>query len=179
MSWVATLIVAGTAVSAYGQYQQGKAAEAQGKAEQQIAEYNAKIKEKEAAAALERSREEARQFAKEGEVLMGEQRVRLAKGGVLSTEGTPALLLEETAQELEADRMSILREGFLGESFAMSQAEGLRAEGRAAKARGKNAKTGSYYAAGSSLLTGFGAAGSAGGKTTDAKLAKKHGIPYP
>ena len=110
---------------------------------------------------------------------MGEQRVRLAKGGVLSTEGTPALLLEETAQELEADRMSILREGFLGESFAMSQAEGLRAEGRAAKARGKNAKTGSYYAAGSSLLTGFGAAGSAGGKTTDAKLAKKHGIPYP
>jgi len=155
-------IVVGGGLQAYGQYQQGKAAEAQGKAEQQIAEYNAKLKEKQAAAELERARAQATQFEKEGEALKGEQIVSFAKGGVLTTTGTPALLLEETAAELEADRMAILREGFLGRSFREGEAEGLRFEGRAAKARGKNIKTASMYQAGGTLLTTVGSAAVAG-----------------
>ena len=149
-------IAAGAGVAAYGQYQQGQAAEAQGKAEQQIAEYNAKLKEREAKAEEERARADADRFRKEGEALLGEQQVGLAKGGVLSTTGTPALLLEQTAMELEADRMAILKEGYLASSFRESEAEGLRYEGRAAKARGKNLKTGYTYAAAGSILSGFG-----------------------
>ena len=151
-------ILAGGGMQAYGQYQQGKAAEAQGKAEQQIAEYNAKLKERQGAAELERARAQATQFEKEGEVLKGEQIVGFAKGGVLTTEGTPALLLEETAAELEADRMAILREGFLGRSFREGEAEGLRFEGRAAKARGQNLAAASKYQAVGTLLTTFGSA---------------------
>ena len=88
------LLIAGAGVQAYGQYQQGQAAEAQGKAEQEILEYNAKLKEREAAAELERARAEAIAFGKEGEALLGTQQVSLAKGGVLTQAGTPALLLE-------------------------------------------------------------------------------------
>lgn len=154
------LLIAGVGIQAYGQYQQGKAAEAQGKAEQAILNQNAALKERQAAAELERSRAEALRFEKEGEALLGTQQVRLAKGGVLTTAGTPALLLELTAQELEADRLQILKEGFLEESFRKSEAAGLRFEGRAAKARGKNIKRASRFAAAGSLLTGIGTAAS-------------------
>jgi hypothetical protein len=155
---VTIAIVAGTAISAAGAVQQGYAAQQQAEAEQELMEYNATIKEREAAAQLERSREEARKFGKEAEAFSATQQVQLAKGGVLSSIGTPALLLEDTAMELEADRLQILRDGFLAESFALSEAEGQRFSGRAAKIRGDNALTGSLLSAGGTLLTGFGTA---------------------
>ena len=157
MSWIAVAIIgAGAAVQAYGQYQQGKAAEAEAKNQQAILNYNAQLKERQAKAEREAAREEAKQFEKEGEALLGEQQVNLAKGGVLTAIGTPALLLEETAQELEADRNRIVQSGALAESFRLSEAAGLRFEGRAARQRGRNIKTASRYQAAGSLLTGFG-----------------------
>lgn len=155
-----TMVIIAGGIQAYGQIQEGKAAAAQAKSEQEILNYNAEIKEREATLEVERAQAEARRFKKEGEVLQGEQRVRLAKGGVLVTTGTPALLLEETARELEADRMSILKEGFLAESFALSEAEGLRFQGRAARARGINIRTASRYKAAGTILSGFGQASS-------------------
>ncbi len=161
---LATLAVlaigAGAGIQAFGQIQQGKAADEQAKAEQAILEHNARLKEREAAAELERSREEARQFGKEGKVLQAKQQVGFAKGGVLTTVGTPALVLEETAQELEADRREILREGFLAESFRKDEASGLRFQGRAARVRGKNLKAASKLQAAGTLLSGAGQAGS-------------------
>lgn len=176
---VTIAIVAGTGAMAYGQYQSGKAAEAQGKAEQEIANYNAKLKEREAAAELERSRAEALRFEKEGEALLGTQKAKIAKGGVLATEGTPALLLEQTEMELEADRMSILEEGFLRKSFMESEAEGLRFSGRAAKARGKNLMSAARFKAAGTLLTGFGSAykGIGGGGGAKGAASKANASP--
>ena len=156
---IATLLIAGAGVQAYGQYQQGKAAEAQGKVEQQILEQNAQLKEREAQAERERAQAESIRFGKEGEALQATQRVGFAKGGVLASQDTPALLLEQTAMELEADRLSILEEGYLRGGFRESEARGLRFQGSAAKARGKNIKTASTFQAAGSLLTGFGTAG--------------------
>jgi len=153
---VPILMLAGTAMSAYGQIQQGYAAEAEGKAQQEIMNYNAQLKEREAAAELARKREEARQFQLQGEEFKGQQQVTLAKGGVLTSQDTPALLMETTAMNLDADRRRILEEGFLAESFRKSEAEGLRYQGRAAYARGKNAKTGSILTGIGTALTGFG-----------------------
>ncbi len=152
-------VSAGAGIQAFGAIQEGKAAEAQGRAEQDILEQNAALKRREAAAELERARAEARRFGKEGEVLQAKQRVGFAKGGVLATTDTPALVLEETAQELEADRMSILREGFLSESFRLSEAANLQFQGRAAKARGENIKRASRFKAAGSILSGVGQAG--------------------
>jgi len=166
--WAIALLIAGTAMQAYGQYQAGEAAEAEARNQQAILEYNAKIEERRAEAERKRAEEEARQFEREGKALLGEQQVGLAKGGVLTSIGTPALLLEETAQELEADRNMILQEGLRAESLRLSEAEGLRFKGRAARARGANLKTGYRYQAAGTLLTGLGTAagyGSFGGTT--------------
>jgi hypothetical protein len=152
------MLGAGAGIQAYGAIQQGKAAEAQGKAEQKLAEYNASIKEQEAVRVRERAIEEARQFEEEGKGFLGTQKVGLAKGGVLSSTGTPALLLEETRRNLEADRTNIIKEGYLAESYRKSEAIGLRYQGGLAKASGQNARTGSYYSAAGSLLTGLGSA---------------------
>ena len=174
------LMLAGTAVSAAGQYQEGQAtaaglksqadaARAQAAMEQQILNQNAVLKERQATAELERSRDEARKFGREGEHLMASQNVALAKGGVLTSQDTPSNLLEYTARELETDRMQILREGFLNQSFALSEAENLRYQGRASIAQGENiatglnyqakgAKRGATYGALGTLLTGFGSA---------------------
>ncbi len=151
-------LAAGTGLRAYGQYQQGKAAEAQAKTEQQILEYNATLKEREAEAERRRAKVAAEQFGREGEALLAEQQVRFAKGGVLTEVGTPALVLEQTAQELDADRMRILEEGYLAGSFRESEAAGLRYRGRAARARGVNVRRGATLAAGGTLLTGIGQA---------------------
>jgi len=153
---VSMMLIAGTAMTAVGQIQQGYAAEAEGKAQQEIMNYNASLKEREAAAELARSREEARQFQLQGEEFKGQQQVTLAKGGVLTSQDTPAMLMETTAMNLDADRRRILEEGFLAESFRKSEAEGLRYQGRAAYARGKNAKTGSILTGIGTGLSGFG-----------------------
>ena len=151
-------LVAGAGISAFGAVQQGKAAEAQAKSEQAILEYNARLKEREAKAERDRAIKEAQRFEKQGEAFRGKQKVSIAKGGVLSTEGSPLALIDETIEGLEEDKRSIISEGFLRESFRLSEAEGLRFQGRSALARGKNIKTGSQIGAAGTLLTGLGGA---------------------
>jgi hypothetical protein len=156
---IIALLAAGTATAAVGQYQQGKAAEAQSESEQDILNYNARLKEEEAEDMREAARREADKFAEEGRRLMGTQKVRLARGNVLSAEGAPALLLEETALELDLERLDILKSGFKRAGYAESEAAGLRFEGKSARARGKNLKRGATLAAGGTLLSGMGQAG--------------------
>ena len=151
-------LIAGTAVQVAGQIQQGRAAAAQGKTEQEIFNFNAAQKIKEAEEIRAAAQDEAIKFAREGRRLKGAQRVAIARGGVLAV-GTPALLLEETAQELEADRLAILEQGFLRGEFAESEAFALSFAGVSAKARGKAAKRGAQLAAAGTLLTGLGEVG--------------------
>ncbi len=176
---VIPLIIAGASVSAYTAYESGQQGKRDAKAQQDLAEYNATLKERQAAAELERAQEEARQFGKEGEALLATQQVTLAKGGVLTTVGTPALLLEETAQELEADRLAILKEGYLAESFRLSEAEGLKFGGRVAKARGAATARGGKFAAIGSILTGLGTAAYAGSKSGFSFGGKKDALGDP
>ena len=154
---MAEALIVGAIFGTVGAIQQGRAAEAQGRAEQEILDFNAAQKMKEAEERRKAASEEARRFAEEGRRLKGKQRVAIARAGVL-TEGTPALLLEETAQELEADRLAILEQGFLEGEYAESQAYAQRFAGASARARGKNIKRGSYLAASGTLLTGIGEA---------------------
>jgi hypothetical protein len=155
---IIALLAAGTATATIGAIQQGKAAEAQSKSEQDILNFNAAQKVKEAEEHRTAAQEQAAKFAKQGRRLRGTQRVAIARGGVLAV-GTPALLLEETAQELEADRLAILEQGFLRGEFAESEAFGARFAGVSARARGRNIKRGSRLAAGGTLLTGLGSVG--------------------
>jgi len=164
MSWVAvavTAIAVGAGVQAVGQIQAGAAADVASKNEQDLLNYNAALKDQEADQERARGVAEAKKFEKQARRLKGSQVVQLARGGVLATEGTPSLLLEETALELEADRKTILEEGFLRGSFRQSEGIIQRFEGRSARARGSAAKKGSVLAAGGTLLTGIGSGASA------------------
>jgi len=159
-------LTAAAATTTAGQIQQGKAAEAQGKSEQAILEHNARIAEEQAEDERTAAKTEAEKFAEQGRRLMGTQRVQLARGGVLSTEGTPALLLEQTAQELEQERLDILTEGFRRGEFRESEAFGLRFQGTSARASGSNIRRGSTLAATGTLLTGLGQVGLASSSFT-------------
>ena len=158
-SLIVPLLIAGVTTSVVGQIQQGRAAAAQGETEQDILNFNAAQKVKEAEEIRAAAQKEAIKFGKEARRFKGTQRVAIARAGVLSTVGTPALLLEETAQELEADRLAILEQGFLRGEFAESQAFGLRFQGVSARARGKAVKRGAQLAAAGTLLTGIGQVG--------------------
>jgi len=123
--------IAGTALSAYGQYKAG--------ADQKAAfDYNAKVTEKETNQAEYDSRTRLRR-------LMSTQRSLYAKAGVDLSTGSPLLLLAETAGEGEREALSIL-EG--GESSAALQ-----------RIAGRQAKTAGIIGAGSTLLTGIGTRG--------------------
>ena len=172
---------AGLGLQMKGQYEAGKAAQAQAEtqqailernaqSQQAIANYNAQLLERQAEEERVATRKEAEKFEKEGRRLRSMQRVQLARGGVLATEGTPALLLEETAQELEQERLDILTEGFKRGEFLESQAvglrfqgateaESLRFQGAAARARGINIARGARLATMGTLLTGAGRIG--------------------
>ena len=150
----AALLIAGAAISAGSAIQQGAAAAEQAKQQQKILEQNALLAERQAQAERDAATDTAQKFEKEGRRLTGAQRVAYARGGVLTTEGTPLVVMEETRRELEEDRLNILREGFLRGAFRESEAFGLRSQGAAARARGKAAAKGSVLAAGGSILTG-------------------------
>jgi hypothetical protein len=140
--------VAGTAMSAYSEIQQGKE-------QQQWSEYNAAVAERDAASAKQSAEYEAGQKRKETQKLLGRQRALYGKAGV-TLEGSPLLMMEETASEGEIDALMIEREGKLRAGSYQSEAALSRMKGSAAKRAG-------YYGAGSSLLTGAGSAMSAYG----------------
>ena len=150
----AALLIAGAAISAGSAIQQGAAAAEQARAQQKILEQNALLDERRAQAERDAAIDAAQKFEKKGRRLTGAQRVAYAKGGVLTIEGTPLVVMEETRRELEEDRLLILEEGFLRGEFRESEAFGKRFQGAAAKARGRAAAKGSVLAAGGSILTG-------------------------
>lgn len=165
---VIPLIIAAGIVQTVSTVQQGRAAEAQGRAQADIAARNALLAERQAeeqrvAAAAEALRQES-----EGKRLQGRQRALIAKSGV-ELRGSPLSVVVETAQELEADRLTILREGAIRAGTLREKAGIFRAQGVSAKSRGKAAKRASILSA---VGTGLSTAGSVG-------VAHKQGFKLP
>ncbi len=154
---IPAIIAAGT-IQVVSTIQQGRAAKAQGRAQAEIAARNALLAERQAeeqrvaavAAALKQERE--------GKALKGRQRALFAKSGV-ELRGTPLSVIVETAQNLEADRLTILREGAIRAGTSQAQADIFRAQGVSAKARGRAKKRASILSA---VGTGLSTVGSVG-----------------
>ncbi len=153
------LMLAGTGIAAYGQYQQGQAAEQEAKNAAAISEYNARVAEQEGKAQELKSVSEAQKFARQGEALLAEQQVRYSKGGVLTGVGTPVTVGVGTAKQLEIDRQMILREGTEAVKFAESRAAGMRLQAKSYRQQGKYAGRGAILSATGTVLSGLGAAG--------------------
>jgi len=162
-------IVAGATLTAKSQIEQGRAARRAGRDQEAIAQRNALLAERQAEAEQQAAIEAARQQEREGKALKGRQKAAIAKAGVQIGRGTPLTLLVETAEDLEADRLRILREGAISAAQRKGQADILRLQGAAAKARGKAAGRAANLAAAGTILTTIGTVGymqSLRGKTT-------------
>ena len=98
---VATVMMGvGTAISAYGAYQQGKQTK-------MLNDYNAKVAMQNKIAVAEKAEYDKEQLKRRVRKLKGSTTVALAKAGVDSTEGTAIDLFEEMAINQEMDLMMI------------------------------------------------------------------------
>ncbi len=152
-------LIAGTAVTAVSAIEQGRAAKTQARAQEAIAERNAMLAERQALSERQAATVEAKLFAKEGKRLLARQKAAFAVSGVQIGRGTPLSVIVETAAELKAEELTILREGAISASQRKSQAGIFRLQGKAAKQRGKAAGRAAVLSATGSILTGFGNVG--------------------
>jgi len=133
------LMAAGTAVSAVSAIQAGRSQE-------KMAEYNAAVSERDALAARQKAGFDEAAHRRRTRKFLGKQRALYGKSGV-TFEGSPLLVMEETAAEAELDALAIRYGGEIEAGRHLSLAELERA-------RGKQAKRAGYLGAGTSLLTG-------------------------
>ncbi len=123
--------MAGTALSAYGQYRQGQAQAA-------ASEYNA-------AATEEKGKYEETQARDRLRHLLGTQRALYAKAGVDITSGSPLLVMADTASKGEQEALNIRR--------------GYQTEAGIDRFYAKQYKRAGMIGGGSTFLTGLGTAG--------------------
>ena len=132
--------ITAAAVSATSQIQQGKFQEG-------MLKYNAQLAAREAETIKEASEYEQRAARKEGRKLKAQQFVQFAKGGVVPTTGTPLLVREETAGDIERE---VRLKGY---GYGIQRSRAL-SESRLQKMKGKGMSRAARWQAGTSLLTG-------------------------
>ena len=148
-----TIIVAAAATGAAGQISAGKAAEQEGRANQQIAERNAIKAEQDAQTAIELGKRNVAIFERDFDAYQSKTQSAYFKAGV-RLDGTPLEVLEEMYAEAELEKEIIKYNAKVASADKIETAVIERMQGAAALARGKNAKRASYFNAGSTLLGG-------------------------
>jgi len=150
---IISLAAAGTGIAAYSQYQQGKAASEQARAEAAWHQYNAKVAEREAEAERQATAFEIKQHKRESEQLLARQRAVVGKSGV-TMEGSPLLVAEDTAEQLALERSMISITGERRAARFRSQSILDITKAGMAKSAAAGYKRAGYMAAGTTLLGG-------------------------
>lgn len=151
---VTGLIVASTLLSAAGSVQQGNAAAAAGRYNQQISEMNAKIADNKARDAIERGKIAEQQKRREVAAVAGRQQAAMAANGVDISFGSPLDVLADTAIQGELDALTIRSNTYREEYDYRVQGANQRAQGSLARMQGDAAKTGGLISAGATILGG-------------------------
>lgn len=151
-----TLTIAATAVSAAGQLFGGYVANQQGKYEQQVARNNQALERAAAADASDRGKRA--EMAKWNEIAQTRafQAAAMAANGFDSGFGTAADVQGDTLQLGYEDVHTIADNTQREIKGHLINASNYDAQGRAARARGKNAMIGSVFQAGGTVLAGAG-----------------------
>ena len=139
------LMIAGTAISAYGQYQAGVQA-------QKAGDYQASIARQQAQVAQQKAAFEATKLRERGERLKASQRTGYAGRGISLSSGTVEEVLTDTAGDIKLDELAILYGGSM-------EAQGLHSQAQYSEWAGKQKKKAGTIGAIGSLLTGAGQAG--------------------
>lgn len=136
------LLAATTALSAVGSYMQGQQASA-------MADYNAKVQSDNAALQARIGLAQEGQQREKNAALMSDQLAQEGASGFATSTGTPLLVAQASARNLELDALNIrmqsqMRESQYRQGAAISSSEA------------SNYNTASYLSAGTSLLRGAG-----------------------
>lgn len=129
-----------TGVAVYSSYETGRR-------EKKVADANARLAEIQAEQAEKAAKVRAAQYSREAKRRMSAMRARFAVSGVATTEGTPLLILMESAQEVAKDKLRIERGG-------QQTAWGLLQEAKIQRLGGKSAYQRGILGAGATLLSG-------------------------
>ncbi len=145
--------VAGAGVQAYGQYQSGKQAQSQAKAQSAWNLYNAKIAQREAEAERVASEFEVGQQKRKAKSLQSTLRARRGASGVTS-EGSPLLVAEDNAAELAKEETNIRLTGQRRVQALESRSILDVSKASAAKSRAAGFGRAAITGAGGSILQG-------------------------
>ena len=139
---ILALAAVGTGTAVYSGVQQSRAAKEMGK-------YNEKVAQNEALARRQAAEESMRRKRETNRRIIANQQAKMAKAGIISSEGTPLAVLGETAGALELEALDIMYETEVAAQRSISA-------GQAARFQGDQASKSALIGAGSSLLTGAG-----------------------
>jgi hypothetical protein len=182
MGLAVALMAAGVGLQAASQIQQGRAAEAQAKGEAAMADYNQKVSEQNAKAALLKSGFDQRRQARFGQRVMGTLRAKIGASGAMAEEGAPLQIETEQGAELALENALIGYEGQVLAGQHRSQAAMYGMERQLAKTRAGYAMKIAYTSAGATLLGGFGTMSQQGmfnnTKSTWSNTAKTTALRY-
>ena len=169
---IGVLIAASTAMTAASAIQQGEAAAAQGRSQQNAQKYNAVVKEQNATLARQQAGAREEQQRRQSRQLLGQQSAALAQAGI-GLGGSALDIEEQSMVRAELDALTISYEGGLQATGLLAGAQQDLYMGRAAAAAGENAQSASYVSAGSAILSGAASYGyySGGGRTTEVATA--------
>ena len=145
--------VAGTGVAAYGQYQQGKTAQSQAKAQSAWNMYNAKVAQREAESERQAAAFESKQQKRRAGALLARQRALIGASGV-EMEGSPLLVAEDTAAELAKEEVNLRLTGQRRVAAFKSQSILDISKASAAKAQAAGFGRAAVIGAGSTILQG-------------------------
>lgn len=147
----------GFIVQAFGQFQAGRAAEAEAKSLRNIAEFNAAVQEREAEAARQKGRFEQKRQAERGARVKSALTAKIAREGGIASPVAADVAVEQAA-ELELENLLIGYEAETEAKRAESQAELDRLQGEIVREKGRQLRRAKTIQAGTTLLTGFGTA---------------------
>lgn len=134
-------------VGLYGSYAQSQALKEQGKAEEKLAEQNARLKELQAEDAILRGKADAAEVKRRGRYVKGSQRAALAAQGVSVDTGSAAAVQNETDTMSGMDALTV-------QNNAFREAWGYRSEASNERFRGRMERLKSRNEARMTLLTG-------------------------
>jgi hypothetical protein len=154
-------LVVGTGVQAYGQYQSNKNAQAQAKSQSAWDLYNSKLAQREADAESAANLFESKQQKKAAERLKAKGRAIRGASNV-EAEGSPLLVMEDTAAELAKEQQQTRISGSRRVSAFESQSILDISKSSAAKARASGFGRAAVVSAGGTLLSGAGSAARVG-----------------
>lgn len=140
-------------VTAGGQIYGGMAANAQGKYEQQVANQNAQIEDRNRVDAISRGETDQMQHYRKLSQTMGEARLRAAASGLDTGFGSSAGMLNDIGLIGYEDSAAIAENTNKEVMGYDIQAANYRSEGAAARAKGKAAETGAFIGAAGTLLS--------------------------